>query len=54
MRLHRDIVEDLGVDGRIISKLFFKKSGGEAYTELTRLSRLVGEVAGACECGSEF
>jgi len=33
-------MEDVGVDGRILSKLFFKKLGGKAYTGLIRLSKL--------------
>jgi len=44
-------VEDLGIDGRIISKLFFKKMGVEAYIGLIRLSMIYGEVA---ECVSEI
>jgi hypothetical protein len=33
----RDHLEDPGIDGRIILKLIFSKSGGEAWTGLIRL-----------------
>jgi hypothetical protein len=44
-------LEDLGVDGRIILKWFFKNWNGETWTELMWLR--IGQVDVACECSNE-
>ena len=46
----RDILEYLGVDGRIIVKLIFDK-WDEAFTGLIWLR--IGSGGGSCECGNE-
>jgi hypothetical protein len=44
----RDILEDLGVDGRIILKLILRKSVGEGVG-LDRFGSGQGHMAGCCE-----
>jgi len=45
-------LEDLGLDGRIILKWFFKKWDGEAWTGLIWLR--IGTGGGCFECGNEY
>jgi hypothetical protein len=45
-------LEDLGVDGKIILKLIFRKWDGDAWIGLLWLRIGTGD-GGVCECGNE-
>jgi hypothetical protein len=47
----KDHFEDLGVEGNMVLKRFFKKWNGELWTGSIGLR--IGTVAGTCECGNE-
>jgi len=46
--MERDYLEEVGIDVRIIFKWVFNKFHG-----LDSSGSVLGEVAGACECGNE-
>jgi hypothetical protein len=47
----KDYLQDLGLDGKIISKWIFNKWDGKAWIGLIWLR--IGTGWGACECGNE-